>query len=286
MAYTSESLENFISSNEFKMVLYIADTEEGFEEDEDWADLCEAMVRINSENDSQFTMDFQSRYMQPFKGVDRSNKDATTEAFQATLSLIKADLNDNYILAALTLKSLGLATNLRLIPEAAFNKHSYQGYKDEFAVVRLLAWAGYDINDADDNGMTALHYFSSLRYQPISNPRAVQWLIEHGAEVDAVNERGDTPLIYVSGNTTWNDHLSTSFSLLVNAGANPFAVANDGSSPYTLLSAANESHPHPGRTKLINTLDAFLAAIERMELEGAANDADNNDSHRRENLRL
>jgi len=168
MAYTSESLENFISSNEFKMVLYIADTEDGFEDDEDWADLCETMIRVNSENDSKFTMDFQMRYMEPFNGIDQNDEAATTDAFHTTLSLIKADLNDNYILAALSLKSLGLATNLPLIPEAAFNKHSYQGYKDEFAVVRLLAWAGYDINDADDRGMTALHYFQAYdinRYQ-------------------------------------------------------------------------------------------------------------------------
>ena len=55
--------------------------------------------------------------------------------------------------------------------------------------VKLAVTLGLDVNAADDSGESALHTAAYLGYETI-----LQFLVEHGAQVNHKNERGETPL--------------------------------------------------------------------------------------------
>lgn len=152
---------------------------------------------------------------------------------------IESDLYDNYFDAAVAgVEAARIhepAKGLPLLAWAAFNKHSYGGYKNEIAILRMLLGAGYDPNAQDNRGMTALHYMASMQTYPYSHPRAVRLLIKAGANPNIRNERGDSPLCFMTGNRKWTDELNRSAILMLDAGANPHLAANDGTTPFGML---------------------------------------------------
>ena len=258
MAYSAEQLQGFMDSigsdpaSNFKMLLYYADLDEAenFTTDEEWGDVCQFAADFDKEHG--FSDEFTTKYMEIFK--EKGFDDAT--------QAMCYDLRDNKIFAAIGLHKHGIAKYLPFVAAAAYNKNQYQGLKDEFAVARFLVWSGFDINAPDGGSAnTALHYFASIAPSPGSHPRAVRWLLEHGADANAVNASGDTPMTYLCGNKVWTSALTQSFEFLLAARSNPFQESSDGSTPYSLLSQLNESDPHEERTKLINTLEAFLAIV-------------------------
>ena len=58
----------------------------------------------------------------------------------------------------------------------------------------LALETGNDINAANDDGETALHLAAHW-----GKDSMVQWLVDHGAHVNAVNKRGETPLTIANG---------------------------------------------------------------------------------------
>lgn len=56
-------------------------------------------------------------------------------------------------------------------------------------MVKILADLGIDVNAADEEGNTALHRAASSGFDPL-----VQFLVERGAELEAENTKGETPL--------------------------------------------------------------------------------------------
>jgi uncharacterized protein len=65
---------------------------------------------------------------------------------------------------------------------------------DAIATIELLIGAGLDVNAADTTGRTALHGAALQGYD-----RIVRYLAEHGAKVDAKDQRGFTPLDVAMG---------------------------------------------------------------------------------------
>jgi ankyrin repeat protein len=86
---------------------------------------------------------------------------------------------------------------------------------------------GVDPNVADSQGFTPLHFAA----QSLS-PEATKLLIDAGADLEARNKFGATPLLVGMGNARDDDHGVV--GILLEAGADPDAQNNAGVSPRSL----------------------------------------------------
>ncbi len=169
---------------------------------------------------------------------------------------LKAALYDNYAHFALAaIKHGDRKTKAPLIAWAAFNKHSYQGWKDEVAIVRSLALAGFDPNLPDASSQTPLHLMSFMKVFPNSSPRAVRVLLKKGADANARNRNGDTPLTYLCAAEGITDRMYETAVMLLEAGADPLAKSNDGATPYSLLLQCQQKNPDGRRGMLIDMIE-------------------------------
>ena len=272
MAYTPEQIHAYRESingdphTSFKMLAHFASADPKFDADEDWDALCDYLVA---------QAPTQSRIAEI---VDRYAA-ALQKSSSELLRVIEEDTRNNYFLSGIALHSAGIPKTVPVAAWAAFNKKEYVGLPGEWALLRFLGWSGFDLNASDTGGATPLHYLASQNNPPFSTPKAVSWLIGHGADVHAVSARGDTPLIYMSGARNWSRSLSESFAILVNSGADPFQKAADGESAESLLTALDAQIPNPDRRSLLDAIGALRADIERAELDAVAGEG--HDAERR-----
>lgn len=173
--------------------------------------------------------------------IEQFNKDIQVPDELPTTEQIQDGLYNNFfnfvVLAAVAIEDKALP----LCSWAAFNKHMYQGFEDEIACLRFLLSNGFDANAADHQGMTALHYMSTMQVPMQSHPRAVRLLLAAGANPNLQNKNGDTPLCYMSGNRKILPALEESFYLLLAAGADPTIAATDGTTAISLLKSGEKS---------------------------------------------
>lgn len=104
-------------------------------------------------------------------------------------------------------------------------------YGDLEAVEDFIA-IGKDVNAADKESRTPLHYASGF-----DHPEIAQMLIDEGAKLEAQDSKGNTPLHYAAGYGR-----AQLVELLLTAGSNASAKNIDGQTPYELV-LANERNP-------------------------------------------
>jgi hypothetical protein len=268
MTIATEKLRQFLDSlggrpeDNLKMLLYYGDLGGEFTDDEDWGALCEFALAVDEE--LGMSSPFSSRYLEM---IGR-------EEFQDAIDAMEYDLKDNKVFAAMAIHKMGVPKDMPMVAAAAFNKHAYQGLKDEFAIIRFLHWSGFDIDAANSStGMTPLHLLSFTKVQPGTHLRAVKWLLEHEADVDAVNAKGDTAMAYLCGSQQWGPPQNRAFMALLKAGSHPFAKAEDGSTPYGLLVKANEADFSAERAATIQALAGVMKEVmERVDDQASPDD--------------
>lgn len=101
----------------------------------------------------------------------------------------------------------------------------------ETETVRTMLANGADINAVNDEGVTILHI--------VTDPDAVSLLVGKGANVEARDKRGWTPLLMQTNN---QENGPDVVAALLAHGADPNAVGNDGE---TALSFARETGSEP-----------------------------------------
>ena len=102
-------------------------------------------------------------------------------------------------------------------------------YHKNLSLVQYLVEKGSDVNSRDINGSTALHLIvSTLRI--LEKPRqeyVIDWLIDHGAEVDVTDSWGQTALASAVENFNLGHRLST-VKVLLDRGAEIHWTSQDG----------------------------------------------------------
>lgn len=88
---------------------------------------------------------------------------------------------------------------------------------------RHLVDSGADVNAADENGYTPLHFAVNA-----DSVEVVRYLLDSGANLESVNDKGETPLNIAVGNTS--SGAAAIIAFLRERGADPFRPANNGRS--------------------------------------------------------
>ena len=138
-------------------------------------------------------------------------------------------------------------------------------------IVRLLLQAGADPNAPDDNGLTPLHAGAWN-----SNPMVVSHLVDGGADLSARENDGYTALHYAAAQSG-NGRV---IKVLLDRGANPMAESNDGRTPLhsalryraesSVVSAMLEAGAEEFLTPLqLSALQGDAMAVSRMVANGA-----------------
>ena len=138
-------------------------------------------------------------------------------------------------------------------------------------IVRLLLQAGADPNAPDDNGLTPLHAGAWN-----SNPMVVSHLLDAGSDLNARENDGYTVLHYAAA----QNGNSRVIKVLLDRGANPLAESNDGRIPLhsalryravpSVVSAMLEAGADEHLTPLqLSVLHGDAMAVNRLLAEGA-----------------
>ena len=107
----------------------------------------------------------------------------------------------------------------RVLPRELATQAELVDERGTLAAVQLAVELGADVNAVDEDGNTALHHVVTKAFD-----RVVTFLAEHGASLNATNGRGQTPLAMVSGRRGGSDAAQATATLL-----SELAVRGDGS---------------------------------------------------------
>jgi len=116
------------------------------------------------------------------------------------------------------------------------------------AAVKLLLAKGADPTIADQDGSTPLHYLA-LSWKPEKMEKTIDLLLEAGANIDARNKAGRTPLMMTAYNNRDQEKAS---AMLLEKGANPNLTDNKGNTFLHQLVAGNSSK-NPTQTMALLT---------------------------------
>lgn len=150
---------------------------------------------------------------------------------------ICGDQLDNYILGSFAIYLMGVPPQLPVIAYAAGNKQSFEGWHGEIANLRALILFGYDVDAAIEDGRTALHLMSSLRWGKGVHLRAIKALLEAGANPNIRNVVGDSAFTFLCGSFPWTSEAHEAALMMLEHGADAHLPADDGSTGVSLLRA-------------------------------------------------
>jgi ankyrin repeat protein len=186
----------------------------------------------------------------PTNWLARMGQDPRREMYLKYLTVGQFEQGPNPVLQATSfLLACGVdarATNhagqtaVQLVTGEKISRHIFFFDDDQAALLKLLGTGGGNVNEADTNGDTALHWAGQD-----STADRVASLIAGGADVNATNHQGRTPLHkFAEKIYGWDlNEAGTNepFQLLVKSKANVNAQDNDGLTPLHVLALADTS---------------------------------------------
>jgi len=102
------------------------------------------------------------------------------------------------------------------------------------AIVQLFVENGADVNAEDDDGYSPLHYLFFYYHQKKDLFEILQFLLENGADINVKDKDGWTPLHYLCSNYN-NDNLMDIVQFLVEKGADANVKDKNGETPLHFL---------------------------------------------------
>ena len=157
-------------------------------------------------------------------GVDRSRRGKSVTLSRETVSM-KKRLHVN-VLAALAVSMLFTSADA---PDSPLADAAMKG---DAASVRVLLARGADVNAARGDGMTALHWAAET-----SNAEIADILVNAGAIIEVTTRLGAYTPLHVAGRKGAPEVIR----VLLDAGANPRALAATGSTPLHLAAGAGSA---------------------------------------------
>lgn len=207
---------------------------------EAWSELCDwASNQIN--------------IVQFVKEVNRADGNAHKSDDEKFNYAFKKKPSDCSIVGALGYKSIDVEKRLP-IPLVAQGKWSDDSPIDELSMIRTLHWGGSDINELDEMGLTALHYFCSVSDETRYPPDEVAMLLEMGACPNISGDHGITPLMFLAGFEKWSSDFSEIVKLLLDYGADPCSVNFEGDTVISMMEKLQEAFFSEERSKIIELL--------------------------------
>ncbi len=98
----------------------------------------------------------------------------------------------------------------------------------------LLLQKGADVNVANEDGMTALHFAAHD-----THVNAIEWLIDHGADINKTDRQGMTPLHHASLSIQQSPRI---INKLLSLGADPNKKNNEGKAPLDIANSDEKRH--------------------------------------------
>lgn len=240
-----------MDSDKFKMLLLMADEQEQYQSWEGFSKLISGAV--NMDKADGYSIAFQREYEDLLEAKD----------VKGLLNTLIAHQMDNYILGSFAAFHLELPKNLPLIPYAAENKRLYEGWHGEIANLRTLMLFGFDIDAVTgDTGNTALHAMCGLQWGKGVHSRAINLLLDAGADCNIKNYGGDTPLTYLAGSFPWTKEVHMAFAAMLDHGADPHIASEDGKAAIDVLMETQATQDQsPARQSVIEgiELQGFIA---------------------------
>ena len=117
--------------------------------------------------------------------------------------------------------------------ERGMNELHFAAYCGDAEGVLAALAQGLDVDGQDDNGYTALHWNADMGCAPGDRETIVTILLDHGAEVEARDAQGRTPLFVAASSGS-----AQIVRALVLAGANVNARSNSGATPLMLAASS------------------------------------------------
>jgi ankyrin repeat protein len=208
---------------------------------------------------------FYVRDRPPTNWLDRLGDDPRKETYAKYLTVGQNEQGPNPVLqAASFLLACGVdakATNhagqtaVQLVADGKTSRYIFYFEDDQAALLKLLGSGGGNMNQTDADGNTALHRLCTGFYD-VSKVAGMASLIASGADVNATNHSGQTPLHLASGNIgLWDGNdppVNAPFQLLLYHKANVNAQDNEGLTPLHILASSDTSFKREATSALLD----------------------------------
>ena len=136
------------------------------------------------------------------------------------------------------------------------NKYPPKWTKNVVTCMQFLIDHGADVNYRNNFGETVLFLVAG---NDRSNPEAVEMLIQNGADVNCLNENGDSPL--VKAIASFEDKYPETITPLLKAGADPYLKLNKEKKGFDTLEELIDLQMRMGKGKNTQLKTTFLKAM-------------------------